>query len=77
VGVGYLALTAAYTIPFLYRGGGLTLVALGVGIVLLQTVVAPIRLVSAILEWRPIVGVGRISYGLYLWHYPVTRYLNP
>jgi peptidoglycan/LPS O-acetylase OafA/YrhL len=77
VGVGYLAVTATIGMPFLYRSGGLTLVAIGVGIMLLQTVVAPIRLVSAILEWPPIVGIGRISYGLYLWHFPIAWLQHP
>jgi len=27
------------------------------------------------LAWRPLIGVGKISYGLYLWHYPVSLML--
>jgi peptidoglycan/LPS O-acetylase OafA/YrhL len=29
------------------------------------------------LSWRPAVGIGRISYGLYLWHLPVYAVLLP
>jgi peptidoglycan/LPS O-acetylase OafA/YrhL len=27
---------------------------------------------SRALSWRPIVALGRISYGVYLWHYPIV-----
>ncbi|WP_255523440.1 acyltransferase [Acidovorax sp. IB03] len=36
-------------------------------------VLAPSGLCSAILAWPPLVAVGKISYGLYLWHYPLFR----
>ena len=32
--------------------------------------------VSAILSARPLVGIGMISYGMYLWHYPAALYLR-
>jgi len=31
--------------------------------------------VSRLLSWAPLVALGKISYGLYLWHYPVSRVL--
>ena len=30
----------------------------------------------ALLSWRPLRAVGIVSYGLYLWHYPVIRLLH-
>jgi peptidoglycan/LPS O-acetylase OafA/YrhL len=32
--------------------------------------------VSSILSTRPLVGVGIISYGMYLWHYPAALYFR-
>jgi peptidoglycan/LPS O-acetylase OafA/YrhL len=32
--------------------------------------------VSAMLSTAPLVWIGKISYGLYLWHYPIFRYLR-
>ena len=33
-----------------------------------------IDLVSKVLSWKPIVGVGLISYSMYLWHYPLFAF---
>jgi len=59
--------------------GGFTLFALATAILLVHVVVSPSRYLRDLLELRPLVWVGRISYGLYLWHYPVfkaTRFLS-
>jgi len=31
-------------------------------------------LVGKVLSWKPIVGIGLISYSLYLWHYPIFAF---
>jgi peptidoglycan/LPS O-acetylase OafA/YrhL len=46
------------------------LVSLCAALVLVGTFAADSRIASA-LEFGPLVWIGRISYGLYLWHYPV------
>ncbi|MFI9487552.1 acyltransferase family protein [Promicromonospora sp. NPDC052451] len=61
--------TSTYTEPWLYRGGGMTVVAvLGAGLVLALTRedTAVARLFSA----TPLVEAGKLSYALYLVHMP-------
>lgn len=38
-----------------------------------SVVVAPAGRLPCLLAWRPFVFLGKISYGLYLWHYPLFR----
>ena len=54
----------------MYFGIG-TLVSLCAALVVIATVAAEGGIAS-LLEFGPLVWIGRISYGLYLWHYPVV-----
>lgn len=58
-----------YNTAFVYNGG-FTLVALGTAIVILDLLLFP-SLLSRFFEIAPLVWIGKISYGLYLWHYPI------
>jgi peptidoglycan/LPS O-acetylase OafA/YrhL len=62
--------------PFLYRGGlWLTEVA-AVALIACATM-GPETLISRALSWRPLTLLGTISYGIYLWHWPVDVFLTP
>jgi peptidoglycan/LPS O-acetylase OafA/YrhL len=61
---------------WLYRGG-FTLFA-GAGALVVAAVVVPgSGLLARALGVAPVRAVGRVSYGLYLWHWPVDVCLNP
>ncbi len=55
--------------PFWYRGG-MTLFAVLVSVVVLAA--ADGRWIACrVLEMRPLAFLGRVSYGVYLWHFPI------
>ena len=65
--LAYLAAFSAET-RTLYFHGLLTVVAMLVGIIIVRLLVAPSGVGRWLLESAPLVGIGRISYGLYLYH---------
>lgn len=63
------------TSPGLYRGGFL-LAALGVGVVVLAASQPGPNPLRDALSWTPLVTIGVLSYGLYLWHWPLYLVIN-
>jgi peptidoglycan/LPS O-acetylase OafA/YrhL len=61
--------------PFLYEGGFL-IVGLCTASVVAVTVRRPGHPLSRLLSWRPLRFTGRISYGLYLYHWPLFLVLT-
>ena len=52
--------------------GGLTVAAGSAGLLIADIVARPAGWLARALGREPLVGIGRISYGLYLWHFPIV-----
>jgi peptidoglycan/LPS O-acetylase OafA/YrhL len=65
-----------YHDAWLYAGG-FTVIALVVAGVILHLAGTSTSVMKRMLESGPLVGAGRISYGLYLFHLPVFKLLEP
>jgi len=68
VAVAAVVLTTTEGDGWLYRGGFL---GVGLAVAVVITAAGSDGLVSRGLSWRPLVLLGLISYGVYLWHWPV------
>lgn len=74
VGIVVMAMTLSGSQPFYFYGGS-TLVALLTAALIGATELAPHGSVARLLSFRPAVDLGKVSYGFYLWHWPVILWL--
>ena len=75
LGLGWAWSHASGGDAVLYRGG-LLMVALAVAVLLAHVILEPQGWSARVLAFAPLVLVGRISYGIYLWHWPTFLALN-
>jgi len=71
--VALLALVASFALvhigdPIVYRGGLWVIAGLTVAVVVAMRSSGPM---SKALSWRPLAGLGLVSYGVYLFHWPL------
>ncbi|MEN9753244.1 MAG: hypothetical protein RL670_935 [Actinomycetota bacterium] len=71
IGVGYLVVKDTYWHP----SPTWTLLPV-VGTALVIWFGSPENSAGRALAWRPLVGIGLISFGIYLWHWPIMAFVN-
>ncbi len=69
-----VALANGYT-AFQYRGG--TLLCSILTLMVIAACVQPQGMVARALAAKPLVWIGKRSYSIYLWHYPLLLLMNP
>ncbi len=69
-----VALTNGYT-AFQYRGG--TLLCSILTLMVIAACVQPQGMIARALAAEPLVWIGKRSYSIYLWHYPLLLLMNP
>ena len=75
LGIGLLVWRTSEYSPFLYHGG---MVLLSLSTMCVVAAAAhPASRVGTVLGWGPLRWIGLISYGIYLWHYPIIVLTSP
>jgi peptidoglycan/LPS O-acetylase OafA/YrhL len=67
--------TATVQLSWLHHGG-LTVAALATAVVIGHVVASPGAPMARLLGLPPLAGLGRISYGVYLWHWPLFCFVT-
>jgi hypothetical protein len=70
-----MAVNAGHYRPFLYQGG-FFLVAIAAAVLITAAVADGTSRLRTALSWKPLVWIGLISYGLYLFHVPLFGFVN-
>ncbi|MBQ9068077.1 MAG: acyltransferase [Eggerthellaceae bacterium] len=60
---------------FMYYGGLVLCSVLSA--IVIAVLAHPRSLLAKVAAWKPFVWVGKISYGMYLWHFPIICLLQP
>lgn len=60
-----------------YYNGLFTVAAALVAVIIVHMLQAPSRAEAALLEFAPLVVLGKLSYGLYLYHIPIIAWMKP
>ena len=83
VAVGLFGFIGTFTLSYAFDGteafdyrGGFLVSGLSAAAILLGTVCVPRGPTARVLSLPPLVWLGTISYGAYLWHYPVAIFLD-
>lgn len=75
IGLLIMTITADGFSPFMYRGG--ILLASLLTAVVIAVLVHPKSLFAQAASLPPLTWIGKRSYGMYLWHYPIMLLMTP
>lgn len=75
LGIIAMAFLITGSSPF-YFNGGTVVIALLTMVLITSTELVPDSLTARALSWRPAVGLGKISYGFYLYHWPIILWIT-
>ena len=64
-----------FATPKMHKGG-FTILAATTALLLINLVSGQVTSLRRMMETRPLVWIGKISYGLYLWHYPMFKWIK-
>ena len=74
--VGWSLLFVDGQAAWYYRGGLVAFVVAAL-VVIRAVTGGPAGPLARVVSWRPFAALGTISYGVYLWHWPVIVYVTP
>jgi len=72
----WLVLSFGHNDPFMYAGGGYTFAGLATAAAMLHVLRSPEALPARLLSSKALVALGRVSYGMYLWHFPIAALID-
>ena len=75
--IGVMMATVSDMTTFYYRGGSLAFCLVVAWLILALGAGLPGGGPTRLLSWAPLAWIGLISYGIYLWHWPLILWLTP